>query len=682
MYIRPLLDSVEEITVSTSTPGAESSGQGAAQIRMTTRAGSNRFTGSVYDTWRNQGGVSEDDVNTRSNKRGWLWRLNTPYWFNKRDRPRTAAGDYFIDDVRLETPGFRVGGPILPDRLFYFFNWEWFKWPNQVARTRYLASTDAQRGLFTYTANDGSRRTIDLLALAASRGQTATIDPTMSRLFSDIRSAAAGHTTGGSISSWDLNTDKFDYSPGGDQFRHFPTARIDYNVTPNHQLTATARYNRFESDPDILNSREPRFPGFANVGGQYSHRYMWSGTLRSTLGRNFVNEARYGFSGGTTQFFTNVTGPDADEQQVAISGQGAAERQRGEDHAERPEACDRAAPQQRPHDRRAHEQPEPGDERGRYQRSGDEHQELDHRRQPELGHQQQRDVKQRRDGEHERIRRRIDVHAAALGAVAEGAMGRVPGDGDERVRHERPHASSPALGALEHEGVCREVPEARQRRLGGQKTQRERAGPGDDAGGPAAGTPVVMREQGEHAEHGADQSVSRRDPADAGGVGVVDGEQEQREAGDPRPPSVIRGQRSIRTTDHEDQEHVPQNAVQVHPPRRSGAVDGQRRGRERAKEADLQVVGGPPREGPAGAPLDDLGGPAEVVERGDAARRVVQVLAQEQVVERQAACQRGQAQQESEQRQQDEHAWARQPAPNSGREGSRTRGLRRSHARE
>ena len=44
MYIRPMLDSVEEITVSASTPGAESSGQGATQIRMTTRSGSNSFT--------------------------------------------------------------------------------------------------------------------------------------------------------------------------------------------------------------------------------------------------------------------------------------------------------------------------------------------------------------------------------------------------------------------------------------------------------------------------------------------------------------------------------------------------------------------------------------------------------------------------------------------------------------
>jgi hypothetical protein len=302
MYIRPLMDSVEEITVSTSTPEAASSGQGAAQIRMTTRAGTSKFSGSVYDTWRNQAGTNDDDVNARTQKRGWLWRLNTPYWFNKRDRPRTAGGDYFIDDVRLETPGFRVGGPIFTNDLTYFFNWEWFKWPNQVARTRYLMKPDAQLGNFTYTANDGSTRSVNLFQIAGG-----SADPVTAKLFADIRAAAAGLTAGGSISSWDLNTDKFDYSPGGEQFRHFPTGRLDYNMTPNHRLTATLRYNRFESDPDILNNVEPRFPGFTNVGGQYSHRYMWQGTLRSTFGKNIVNEARYGFSGGTTQFFTNVT---------------------------------------------------------------------------------------------------------------------------------------------------------------------------------------------------------------------------------------------------------------------------------------------------------------------------------------------------------------------------------------
>lgn len=306
MYIRPLMDSIEEITVSTSTPGAESAGSGSAQIRMTTRAGSNRFSGSAYNTWRNQAGTSDDDVATRNDKRGWLWRLNTPYFYNKRDRPKTASGDPFIDDVRLQTPGFRVGGPAIGDKLFYFYNHEWFLWPNQVARTRYLPNESAQRGLFAYTDNSGVNRTIDLLGLAALNGQTSTLDPITQKLFADMRSAVTGFT-GGAVSPWDVNTDKFDYSPGGEQYRHFPTVRLDYNVTQSHRLTGTGRYNRFESGPDILNSREPRFPGFVNSGGQYSHRYSWTGALRSALRPNLVNEARYGFQGGTTQFFTDAT---------------------------------------------------------------------------------------------------------------------------------------------------------------------------------------------------------------------------------------------------------------------------------------------------------------------------------------------------------------------------------------
>ena len=306
MYIRPLMDSIEEITVSTSTPGAESAGQGSAQIRMTTRAGSNRFSGSVYNTWRNQAGTNDDDVLARKEKSGWIWGLNTPYWYNKRDRPKTAAGENFIDDVRLQTPGFRVGGPIMRDKLFYFANIEWFMWPNQIARTRYLMKTGAQQGIFAYTGTDGVQRTINLMQLAAANGQTSTFDPTTQKVFADVRSAVTGFE-GGGLRSWNLNTDAFDYSPGGEQFRYFPTGRVDYNVAQNHRFTGTARYNRFESDPDILNSVEPRYPGFTNFGGQWSHRYSWSAALRSTFGKNVVNEARYGYSGGTSEFYTNMT---------------------------------------------------------------------------------------------------------------------------------------------------------------------------------------------------------------------------------------------------------------------------------------------------------------------------------------------------------------------------------------
>jgi hypothetical protein len=309
MYIRPQVDSVEEITVSTSTPGAESAGQGAVQMRFVTRAGSNKFSGALYDSWRNQAGVSKDDVLTRTKKPGFLWRLNTPYWFNKRDIPKQANGEYFIDDVRLTQPGFRLGGPIYVPKLFdgrnkafFFFNWEWFNWPNQIGRTRYLLNEQARQGIFTYAASDGSTRTINLFDIARNAGLTSTADPTMIRLLTDIRSAAAG--SGGGLSAENINVDKLTYSPSGAQNRHFPTVRLDVNLLQNHRITVTGRYNRFGSTVDVLNGGEPRFPGFPNWGSQSSDRYNATAALRSTIGKNMVNELRFGYSGGTTLFST------------------------------------------------------------------------------------------------------------------------------------------------------------------------------------------------------------------------------------------------------------------------------------------------------------------------------------------------------------------------------------------
>jgi hypothetical protein len=310
MYIRPMMDSVEEITVSTSNSDAASTGAGGVNIRMETRSGSNRFSGSVYDTWRNQAGTNDEDTLTRKNSPGWLWGLNTPYWYNKRDIPKTAAGDYFINDVRLTTPGFRVGGPIVKDKLFYFFNYEEFRLPESRGRTRNVLTTSAQAGNFTYNRADGAgTATINLFALAASNGQTSTPDPTIAKLLADIRTATATDANA-AYSSLANNVEAWNYSPSATQKRKFPTVRVDYNLTNAHRIGFSYRYNDFNSKPDMLNSAETRFPGFPNEGSQISGRYMWQVNLRSTLGKSMVNEIRTGkadATGGGTYFGKGVT---------------------------------------------------------------------------------------------------------------------------------------------------------------------------------------------------------------------------------------------------------------------------------------------------------------------------------------------------------------------------------------
>ena len=317
MMVRPMMDSVEEITVSTSTLGADASGAGAATIRMQTRSGTNRFSGSLYNTWRNQAGTNDDDALTRNKKGSWLWGMNTPYWFNKRDLPKTAAGEYFINDVRLETPGFRVGGPIQKDKLFYFFNYEEFQLPESRSRTRTILTESAQGGVFTYTrADNGQQQTVNLLQLAGERGLTSTPDLTISKLLGEIR-AATGTT--GRVRNFDLNLDQFDYAPSATQRRRFPTVKVDYNLMANQRVTGTYRYNDFNSTPDFLNSAEAPFPGFAQEGTQISGRYEWTGKLNSVVGSNLVNEITVGsfnvtgkgtaFNGNITPETYNCTGP-------------------------------------------------------------------------------------------------------------------------------------------------------------------------------------------------------------------------------------------------------------------------------------------------------------------------------------------------------------------------------------
>src|SRR5215813_7408376 len=193
-FISPSVDAVQEVSISTATPGAESAGQGAIQIKFATRSGTNDYHGSLYEYHRNT-------------------VLNSNYWFTNRDVTPydvktaklcngSATGEPFNPD-KCNAPraanlfnqfGGRIGGPIrIPklfngkDKAFFFVNFEEFRQPNSITRTRNILSPDAQAGLFKYSGG-----TVNLLTLGS---QTATIDPVVGKLLADIRSSTAN--TGG-----------------------------------------------------------------------------------------------------------------------------------------------------------------------------------------------------------------------------------------------------------------------------------------------------------------------------------------------------------------------------------------------------------------------------------------------------------------------------------------------------
>jgi hypothetical protein len=286
--IQPKTDAVQEVSVSTSTPGAESNAEGAVQIKFTTRSGGSQFHGSVYESHRD-----------KSLNGNFFWNNQLlapkPHFDNiarSTDRaPRTNA--------LLNQPGGRVGGPmIIPHVLnkgkaFFFINYEEYRLPEAQLRTRTVLSPNAVAGNFQFGTT-----TVNVLTLAAANGFTSTVDPTIAALLASTRAVSGTYNV-----TSDPNIQTLSFTNQGGQKRQFPTARFDFEINKNNHVETIYNYQVFRSKVDFLNNADPFAPGFPNFGSQDSNRYSSSTAWRSTLKPNIVNEARFGTQLSNTLFF-------------------------------------------------------------------------------------------------------------------------------------------------------------------------------------------------------------------------------------------------------------------------------------------------------------------------------------------------------------------------------------------
>ena len=331
-YVRPRTDAISEVTISTSNPGAESSAEGAVQIKFVTQGGSNEYHGGAYWYHRNPA-------------------LNANYWFNNRDiaaDPVTHKAPQ--QRILLNQFGFKAGGPIsVPkvfsgkDRAFFFVNYEEYRLPEKsTQRVRTIYTTDAASGIYKFnttlqpcatgqttncynppsqvSCTTGATRTCsaNVLQMAAAAGLISTADPTIAKLLADIRSSATGVNAVFTNVASNPNLQQFGFFNTGGQLRRFPTVRLDANVGKNHHLENITNYQQFDSVADFLNNVDPVFPGFPNHAAQTSNRFSNTSAWRWNIKQNIINEARFGLTGGTTFFFAEVT-PDQFVNQGGVS---------------------------------------------------------------------------------------------------------------------------------------------------------------------------------------------------------------------------------------------------------------------------------------------------------------------------------------------------------------------------
>lgn len=295
-YVRPRLDAIEEVNVSTASPGSESSGDGAVQIKFVTKRGTNDYRGNLFWQHRDHS-------------------LNSNYWWNNTNGlPRNP--------IVLNQYGGSLGGPIpflnfgegVPvfnsgkDRAFFFVSYEEFRLPESASRSPRILNPDAMTGVFRYAG--GPANGVNVLSLAAANGFTGTIDPTVGSLFSAIRSS----TSQGTVTPLGSIFQNLNFINKNSSRRNFFVSRFDFNLTKNHSLENVTNYQLFRSPNDFLNGVDPIFPGFPEYGSQNSDRYSNTTAVRSTFSSNIVNEARYSFSGGLSLFRENLSPAVFDNQ--------------------------------------------------------------------------------------------------------------------------------------------------------------------------------------------------------------------------------------------------------------------------------------------------------------------------------------------------------------------------------
>jgi hypothetical protein len=294
--VYPRQDAVEAVTVVMAVGGATVGGSGGVNINFQTRSGTNRFSGTAYEYYRNP-------------------RFNTNYFFNKiNDLPR--------NEVVLHQYGARVGGPVMVPGLydgrgkaFYMLHYEQVRFPNSFTRERTVLHPRALEGWFRYEAG-GQIREVNVLSLAAANGQFAQRDPLIMSVLNKIQ--ASTQTTGVINPTSNPLRNQYVWQSPGRLFEHQPTLRMDYNLTDRHRLSGSTAVLWAERDPDYLNSADARFPGAPNYRLFTSKRPLSSIGLRSAVSANAVNELRFGITakGGSSSFgHMSSNGPQTFEDQ-------------------------------------------------------------------------------------------------------------------------------------------------------------------------------------------------------------------------------------------------------------------------------------------------------------------------------------------------------------------------------
>ncbi len=295
-------DSVQEFRVTTSNYNADEGRSSGAQVALVTKAGTNAFHGSVFESHRSTG---------------------------------TSANDYFVKLAELQsgqpnTPpkllrnnfGGALGGPIKKDRLFFFANYEGHRQREAQSVVRIVPSAALQDGVVQYPCADPTacpggtvagltgNHTIAPGSMGLSPAQIQGMDPqgigiSTSVIVPYFQSFAPFQGNDNSVGDG-LNFVGYRFKGPVAIDTNWYIARADYKLTSsgNHSLFwRGALRNDF-------NDGVPYLPGGGPLISQVDYSKGYSVGYVAVLRSNLVNNFRYGY---TRQSFGEIGNQTQDQ---------------------------------------------------------------------------------------------------------------------------------------------------------------------------------------------------------------------------------------------------------------------------------------------------------------------------------------------------------------------------------
>ncbi|WP_345168821.1 TonB-dependent receptor [Nibribacter koreensis] len=241
------LDAIEEISVNVTPYDIRQSGFIGSAINAVTRSGTNEFKGSVYTYFRNQDQQGKN----------------------------VGPEELTLQDMDYKQYGFRLGGPIIKNKLFFFANAEQEK-RTRPGQTRFAATPSRPFGSPT-----------------VARPTAAELDA-----LSNYLRETYGYETG-PYEGYDFENESMKF-----------LARLDWNITDNHRFNI--RYSQLESkDPVMVNGTSAAPASFSSGAGrqndnalafknanyfQEANFYSLASEVNSTFGGKFANTIRYSYT--------------------------------------------------------------------------------------------------------------------------------------------------------------------------------------------------------------------------------------------------------------------------------------------------------------------------------------------------------------------------------------------------